>query len=580
MKRWLCLSLWCVGLVLSVVSLGWASSPRASISPDSLLAKVNGETVNVGRFYDYLRESKITAKDPAQDEKTKQESLHKLIREMLIDQRIASLDMESDPRFAATRDKHMTDWLLDYMHKKDLEEPVEVSDQEVRDHYQKYRDLDFVIPAEVKVRDLLIRVWADSTQKDYRKKLKKADREAKKKIERLYKKAKQGEDFVELCRENTQAAVPDRTGNLGFVKEGQMSPEFDQAAFSLKQTGEISAPFRDPQGYHLVQLLDRKEEGHYELDSLLFGRIEEYLRNDKIQQATDAFVDSLMQQTQFVFNWEVLNSPQPPADQSVWVLAFGQGDTIRYAEYAKVLSNFKFDAGLDSVSAEEKRFLLRNHLALAPILRKEAEKRGYADLVEYAAEERSFALEEARKKFESTRVKRDLPPATREELVEYYQSHRADFPPLGAALHVYHMVFDDSAQAAEVLQEIKQGQDFVTLAKMYFPGEPEMRGVAYDLGFINQGEMPDEFYQAALGLKVGQVSEPVRTKWGYHLIKLVERKEQTTSFQDIIPAIQRAIDLEKGRQSIAEWEQDLFDQANVWIDEGLLKKLELPKPEG
>lgn len=580
MKRLLHLSLWCIGLVLSAGAPSGAASPKASIPPDSLLAKVNGETVSVGRFYDFLRESEITAKDPAQDEETKQGSLHKLIREMLIDQRIASLDMESDPRFVATRDKHMTDWLLDYMHKKDLQEPVKVSDQEVRDHYQKYRDVDFVIPAEVEVRDLLIRVWVDSTQKDYQKKLKKADREAKKKIERLYKKVKQGEDFVELSRENTQAGVPDRTGNLGFVKEGQMSPEFDQAAFSLMQSGEISAPFRDPQGYHLVQLLDRKEEGHYELDSLLFGRIEEYLRNEKIQEATDAFVDSLMRQTQFVFNWEVLNSPQPPADRSVWVLAFGQGDTIRYAEYAEVLSNFKFDAGLDSVSAEEKRFLLRNHLALAPILRKEAEKRGYADLVEYAAEERSFTLEEARKKFESTRVKRDFPPATREELVEYYQSHKAEFPPLGAALHVYHMVFDDSAQAVEVRDEIKQGQDFVTLAKMYFPGEPEMRGVAYDLGFIHQGEMPDEFYQSALGLKVGQVSEPVRTKWGYHLIKLVERKKQRTSLEDIIPAIQRAINLEKGRQSIAEWERELFDQANVWINEGLLSKLELPKPEG
>jgi parvulin-like peptidyl-prolyl isomerase len=580
MKRSLYLSLWCIGLVLSAGAPSGAASPKASIPPDSLLAKVNGETVSVGRFYDFLRESEITAKDPAQDEETKQESLHKLIREMLIDQRIASLNMESDPRFVATRDKHMTEWLLDYMHKKDLQEPVKVSDQEVRDHYQKYRDVDFVIPAEVEVRDLLIRVWADSTQKDYQKKLKKADREAKKKIERLYKKVKQGEDFVELCRENTQAGVPDRTGNLGFVKEGQMSPEFDQAAFSLMQSGEISAPFRDPQGYHLVQLLDRKEEGHYELDSLLFGRIEEYLRNEKIQEATDAFVDSLMRQTQFVFNWEVLNSPQPPADRSVWVLAFGQGDTIRYAEYAEVLSNFKFDAGLDSVSAEEKRFLLRNHLALAPILRKEAEKRGYADLVEYAAEERSFTLEEARKKFESTRVKRDFPPATREELVEYYQNHKAEFPPLGASLHVYHMVFDDSAQAAEVLSEIKQGQNFVTLAKMYFPGEPEMRGVAYDLGFIHQGEMPDEFYQAALALKVGQVSEPVKTKWGYHLIKLVERKKQKTSFEDVMPAIQRAIDLQKGRQSIAEWERELFDQATVWINEGLLSKLELPKPEG
>jgi len=580
MRKPLLLCAACAWLVFPAGSLSRAASPEASVSPDSVLARVDGETISVGRFYDFLRQEKATARGPEEDDKTKQESLRKLIRETLIDHKTASLDMESDPRFVVTRDKHMTEWILDYMHKKDLEEPVEVSDQEVRDHYRKYRDVDFVIPAEVQVRDLLIRVWADSAQKDYRKKLKKADKEARKKIDRLYQRASRGEDFVELCRENTQAAVPDRTGNLGWVKMGQMSSEFDQAAFSLEKVGDISLPFKDHQGYHILQVLDRKEEGRYELDSLLFDRIKEYLRTNKVQGTTNAFVDSLMKQTEFVYNLDVLNSSQPPADQNVWVLAFGQKDTIRYEQYAEALSDYMFQFGLDSVSVNEKKSFLKGNLALGPVLRSEAEKRGYADLVEYRAEERSFTLEEAEKKFLSTRAKRDFAPATRGELMEYYQAHRVDFPPLGVPVHVYHIVFADSTQAAEVLKEVRQGQDFVTMAKMYFPGEPEMRGVAYDLGFINQGEMPDEFYRAALSLSVGQVSEPVKTKWGYHLIRLVERGEKKTAFEEIIPAIQRAIDVEKGRQSIAGWEESLFDPAQVWIDDGLLKKLKLPKPEG
>ncbi len=579
MIKKLLLSLFYVWAILLAGDLSGAASSETGISPDSILAKVNQESVTVGRFYDHLIAQRIKARTPEEDDKTKQEALHELIREVLIDQRAASLDMESDPSFVTKRDKYMLAWILDYMYKKDVEEPIEVSDQEVTEHYWKYREADFVIPGQVDVRELLIRVWADSTQKDYKKNLKKADKEAKKKIRQLHKRIERGEDFVDLCRQHSQARATDRTSRLGFVERGKRSAEFDHTAFSLK-IGEISEPFRDDEGYHILQLLDRKDDSYHELDASLADRIREYLRNEKVKAASAVFVDSLFKEVQFVHNREVLNSPQPPADQDVWVLAFGQGDTIRYREYAEALSKYKFEVGLDSVGMDHKKLILENLLALPVILRREAEKRGYADLVEYRAEKRSFTLEEAEKKFLSTRVKRDFPPAGREELEEYYQAHKIDFPPLGVPVHVYHIVFDDSVKAADVLNQIRQGQDFETMARMYFPGEPEMRNVAYDLGFITEGEMPDEFYQTALNLQVGQVSDPVKTKWGYHLIQVVEKKTEGTTFEDIIPSIQRAIDVQKGRQSIADWEEVLFDEAEVWIDEKLLKELKLPKPEG
>jgi parvulin-like peptidyl-prolyl isomerase len=93
--------------------------------------------------------------------------------------------------------------------------------------------------------------------------------------------------------------------------------------------------------------------------------------------------------------------------------------------------------------------------------------------------------------------------------------------------------------------------------------------------------MPDEFYAAALSLQEGEVSQPVKTKWGYHLIKVVEKKEEeATAFSDIIPRIKGAINLAKGRKHIVDWEKNLIEEAEVWIDEELLKKVKLPKPEG
>lgn len=557
-----------------------SAPPKKEISRDEVLAKVNGEPLTVGRFYDYLKESKITSSNPEEDQRTKEDELHQLIREILIDQRIASFDLESDSICVIRRDNHMRDFLLDYMYQKDIVGKIEVTDQEVRDHYQEYKEEDFLIPEEVQVRDLLIRVRADSTQKDYRKRLKKADKEAKKKIKKLYKKATAGEDFADLCKQYSQAGVPDITGNLGFIQKGQISPEFDSVAFSLKETGDISKPVRDHRGYHLIQLLDRKEKSHYELDSTLFEGIREFLKNEKIKETAKNFADSLKNEAGFEYNWEILNTDESSFDKNIWVFRFGEKDTIRFGEYEAVLGGYRFNLGKDSLTIQDKKDLLTNYLALPVILKKEAQKRGYADVVEYQVEERAITLGEAERKVLAQRIKKDFPPPTMEEMEAYYQAHKIDFPSLGVPVHVYHIIFDDSLEAVKVLNQIKQGADFVQMAKKYFPGEPEIKDVAYDLGFITQGEMSDGFYHTALNLKEGEVSPPVKTNWGFHLIQVVEKKEEGTTFEEIIPAIKRAINVKKGRKHIADWEKNLFEESDVWINKKLLKKLKLPKPEG
>ena len=557
------------------------SAPQSKEIPrDQVLAKVNGEPVTVGGFYDFLKESRATSKQLEGKQKTKEEMLHGLIREIILNQKAALLDLSSDSGFVMRRDDHMRQFLLESMYQKEIVEKALVSDQEVKDHYEKYKEQDFLIPEKVQVRDLLILVQADSTQKDYQRKLKKAAQSALKRIKELDQKASAGEDFAELCKQYSERTGTDLSGNLGFIQKGKQSPQFDSVAFSLQKIGEISKPVRDYQGHHLIQLLGRIEKSYKELDSTLFEGIREYLKREWINKTAKSFIDSLKNTTQFTYNDKILNSSESSSDQSLWVLAFGDGDTIRFELFDAASGEYKYNLGKDSLTMEEKKDVLVNYLALPVILEKEAKKRGYADLVEYQAEKRTFTLEEAKTRVQAERVKKDFPPPTPEEIDAYYQAHKIDFPSLGMPIHVYHIVFQDSIQAVEVLNQINQGADFVEMAKKYFPGESEIKDVAYDLGFISQGEMPEEFYQSALKLKDGEVSQPVKTNWGFHLIKMVERKEKVTSFTDIIPQIERAINLEKGRNHIAEWEKNLFEQGNVWINQKLLQKLELPKPEG
>ncbi|MGB2770145.1 MAG: peptidylprolyl isomerase [Candidatus Zixiibacteriota bacterium] len=571
----------CALLLVMWDGLCTGAPPGREIPRDEVLARVNDEIITVGRFRDYLNKQKMTSTDPDEDEKKKGDWLQKFVRQIRIEQRAAEMDLESNPRFVRDRDDNMRDFLLEYMYRKEILEKIEVTDQEVEDHYQQYLDEDFLIPEEVEVRDLLIRVHADSTRKDYRKRLKEAEKEAKKKIKELHKKARAGEDFAELCGQHSQAGAPSRSGKLGFIKRGQISPPFDSAAFSLSEIGEISEPVKDVRGYHLIQLLDRKERSYQELDSALFEGIKGYLEREKTERAKNHFIDSLKNEVGIAYNLDILKDEESFFDSSMWVMTYCEKETIRFIEYERFLSGYKFDLGLDSLTVEEKKRMLFNHMALHIILEKEGRKRGYADLLEYRAEERAFAIERAKERVIAERVRRDFPPPSMEEMEAYYQAHKIDFPALGMPVHVFHIVFDDSQEATEVLNQIEQGADFEETARRCFPGEPEIKDVAYDLGFITKGEMPDEFYAAALSLQEGEVSQPVKTKWGYHLIKVVEKKEEeATAFSDIIPRIKGAINLAKGRKHIADWEKNLIEEADVWIDEELLKKVKLPKPEG
>jgi peptidyl-prolyl cis-trans isomerase SurA len=122
---------------------------------------------------------------------------------------------------------------------------------------------------------------------------------------------------------------------------------------------------------------------------------------------------------------------------------------------------------------------------------------------------------------------------TPEEVQRYYQAHLEEYS-TPEKLQVAHIVFrlgPDAppdkvaavmAKAAEVYERIKKGADFGDMAKLYSEDVSGQNGG--DLGWFKQGELLDSLEKAALKLKVGEVSEPVRSPVGIHIVKLEGRE--------------------------------------------------------
>ena len=117
------------------------------------------------------------------------------------------------------------------------------------------------------------------------------------------------------------------------------------------------------------------------------------------------------------------------------------------------------------------------------------------------------------------------------------------------------------ARIQDVQQKLQQGQNFKAVARQY--SEDGSANQGGDIGWIRPGETVPEFEQTVTQLPLNQVSQPVRTAFGYHLIKVVDTREENVGQMQQKNEIRQRIADRKAQQIYLEWVQQLVASSYI-----------------
>ncbi len=130
-----------------------------------------------------------------------------------------------------------------------------------------------------------------------------------------------------------------------------------------------------------------------------------------------------------------------------------------------------------------------------------------------------------------------------------------------------HILLKTEEDALDAIERFNRGEDFPGLAKELSQGPSKVQGG--DLGYFTKGQMVKEFEDAAFKLKKGEVSEPVKTQFGWHVIMLEDmREKKPPTFDEVKERIVAALVQQKAQ----EVTQSLRSKASVEIVDPDIKK--------
>ncbi len=332
--------------------------------------------------------------------------------------------------------------------------------------------------------------------------------------------------FEELAEKYSQdRRSGDHGGRLGWVERYNLNPEVEDVLYDEKTPlHQAIGPVISRDGVHLFYLYDRHFKGIPPLNGARYRQAYDYLLGSRAKVVYVRIRDSLRAAHPTTFNDSVLilsKEQASPDDPVAWALGI---DTVRFVT---------FDRASVIIEPNPSR---RKQLSLAQ-LRSVAQGEVDRRLVLLLAEELGLAerpafkaeVDQQRHSFAEASVRRlardpEFKP-TEEEIKSYFEEHRSQYV-TGKPVRIQQIVFADSVKAEFVRALAESGEDFLELAQKYYPGDTAIRREAADLGYIGPDDFEKNIFKRALASKVGEITPPIKTQYGYHIVKVLDVKRE------------------------------------------------------
>ncbi len=254
------------------------------------------------------------------------------------------------------------------------------------------------------------------------------------------------------------------------------------------------------------------------------------------------------------------------------VLAIVNGEEITINEYnekLKQLSNFE----KARYRGEEGHKEFLNALVQQKLMVQKAKKMGLDKDEEVQKKIEALMQEVTKRVLVEALVERevlDKVVVTNKEAKKYYDKNKKEFQEK-EKVRARHILVATEEEAKKICQELEKGTDFAKLAEEKSSDQKTAKQGG-DLNYFGRGRMTPEFEKVAFNLKVGEVSDIVKTQFGYHIIKLEDKKEASTKeFYEVSDDIKKKLLSGKQREEYQKWLSKIKKKAKIKINEDFFK---------
>ncbi len=159
--------------------------------------------------------------------------------------------------------------------------------------------------------------------------------------------------------------------------------------------------------------------------------------------------------------------------------------------------------------------------------------------------------------------------ANEEEVLDYYEQNKDSFTEK-EQVHLYNILLETEEEAQNVLEQLKAGEDFSEIAIEKSSGPSAAQGG--DLDYVAKGTIIPEIEEVIFALELEELSEVVKTDFGFHILKITEKKAETVkTLEEVREEIVQTLLPEKQKEAFDNLLEELKGKVEIEINEEALR---------